>query len=634
MPSARRGALESSPAPIDRRRQPGANTRDRCPDKLGLPGVFFGFKTKQESQKVPVSDMMNVMFNTISANRRALWPIGTIVLAGLLLSYPLLVWGFPPAPDMAEHIPWFRSFSAQFHSGEWYPRWLRHTNSGLGSPSLFVYAPLPYWLASLFESVLPAMNVANRDIRLLGLFSALLLIVSGLSSYLWVSGFASRRGAVVAAIVYMLLPTTLMDFYYFGNLPTHTAYALMPVALYFAHRIIKGQSWGLPGFSLAVAALALTHLWTTAIFFVVPPAWALFTAKSNIRLSAFFKICIGYGTGFCISAIYLLPFSSHEHTDLSWSRLVSARASYSFERWFLFDSRATVISSLGIVGALCIVAVACASARWFRPGTRTDLRFWLLIVACSVFMMTRLSWPLWHTFPLLQQMIFPVCRPVLLSLAATALCGIGTSAFEKIAPVHYRRILWASVALGVIFLVPVIRLSWTWQDRLNAMLPDLNGDYDAFTQLWVSAAVPGLMTGPEVARLAMDQPLITIPNGGRAKILSWQPRRIELVSESAVPAQITLRQFYYRDWNATLQPGSRQLQVQPSTPAGLIQVEVPSGTNTVLLVLQPRSAETTGTITSFVALCFCAVLVLLELRSTSIRSSAEFRRHSVLAEKP
>ena len=40
----------------------------------------------------------------------------------------------------------------QLWSGELYPRWLLGMNSGFGSPTFFVYGPLPYYAAAFSGS--------------------------------------------------------------------------------------------------------------------------------------------------------------------------------------------------------------------------------------------------------------------------------------------------------------------------------------------------------------------------------------------------------------------------------------------------------------------------------------------------
>ena len=76
-----------------------------------------------------------------------------LLIFGVLLTIVVIIDGFPRAGyDSVIFAKWYRSFAFEFHLGDLYPRWLRQMNAGLGSPVLFFYPPIAYWLTAPFEA--------------------------------------------------------------------------------------------------------------------------------------------------------------------------------------------------------------------------------------------------------------------------------------------------------------------------------------------------------------------------------------------------------------------------------------------------------------------------------------------------
>src|SRR5690349_15300276 len=106
--------------------------------------------------------------NPFSLNIRNFWFIGA---AAVVLAFPMLVYGpMSQGHDTDEHLNFTRYFGEQFWGGEWYPRWLMGMNHGLGSPTFFVYPPLPSYVCALLE---PVAKVGHFNAFNMGEFLAL-----------------------------------------------------------------------------------------------------------------------------------------------------------------------------------------------------------------------------------------------------------------------------------------------------------------------------------------------------------------------------------------------------------------------------------------------------------------------------
>ena len=160
---------------------------------------------------------------SFALNIRSLAVLGA---AAVVLALPMLIYGpMLHGYDTREHLSYSRHFSGQFWAGEWYPRWLIGIHHGLGSPSLFVYPPLPTYVDALLE---PVARLFHYYAFRMGEYLA--LFVSGICAFLWLSTMAKKRIALVGAVLYMLLPYHLaLDYYRKSALAECWALAWVPL---------------------------------------------------------------------------------------------------------------------------------------------------------------------------------------------------------------------------------------------------------------------------------------------------------------------------------------------------------------------------------------------------------------------
>src|SRR5689334_18798391 len=108
-------------------------------------------------------------------------PLCVVVLAALLLGFPLLLFGFPPTTiDGAIHIRWVHHAAMQFWDGCLYPRYFPDLNHNFGSPAFFYYPPLSTFTAVLLWPFAPLQERASYA---LGWSAALGLVLSG--TFMW-----------------------------------------------------------------------------------------------------------------------------------------------------------------------------------------------------------------------------------------------------------------------------------------------------------------------------------------------------------------------------------------------------------------------------------------------------------------
>ncbi|UAK23423.1 glycosyltransferase family protein [Sphingomonas nostoxanthinifaciens] len=308
----------------------------------------------------------------------------------LLLTVALLLPAFL-APAMTHDSFWIdRTWSEQFtmllRSGNPYPRWLPWSYGGLGAPVFYYYAPLSFHLAGLIGLT----GIATYPALLLAFGCA--WFGSGLAMHAWLKDRAAAP--LAGALLYMVLPYHVIDFYGRGALAEFCAFAIIPlVAIGICHAADRGRSWPL---AIAYTALIMTHLPTAVIASVLLVApLALWSAQGDIR--RLLPVATGLATGLAGAAIYLVPALTLQHhvalgslwdvpflQPANWSLLHPARWT-STSYVLLFDGLALATAATALLlsgrrpGFWTIWTVAIAAiAAGLLPG------FWSLPVLKAV----------------------------------------------------------------------------------------------------------------------------------------------------------------------------------------------------------------------------------------------------------
>lgn len=194
------------------------------------------------------------------------------------------------------NLVWGKQFSALIANGELYPRWLPQSHDGLGAPVFYFYPPLAFYAMSGF--VLAGVPLYWAMIATFAAAS----FASGWAMHAWLRPIALWPRA--GAILYMLAPYHLMDFYKRGALAEFVAFAWLPLIALGMRRAAADGRFGL--LAASYAALILTHLPSSVlvtILFVIP--YALMLLKESRQ--HFVPLAAGGVTGLMLAGIYLVP---------------------------------------------------------------------------------------------------------------------------------------------------------------------------------------------------------------------------------------------------------------------------------------------------------------------------------------
>jgi len=546
-------------------------------------------------------------------NRLFIW--AAIAIAGVILTLPTLYYGFPSYNhDGWVHALWYSNFASQLWAGELYPRWLLELNRGLGSPALFFYQPAPYYATSLFK---PLFLDDPHGLRQLGVSASLAFIASGWFAYLWLCRIVPRSPALIASIVYLVMPYHLaIDLYLRGAFAEVWAFAWLPLILFFAHRLRSGERFSIVGLAVSYALLIVSHLPTALIFSPVPILYMIVQADRGNRIRAAAGAVAALALGVGLAAIYLLPaLTMREYVSMQ----EMSKPEIYFENWFVMTS----LLGRGLPAYLSwlVISMVCAAGcAYFAAGensndiVRRERAFWAAVAVGAVAMMTPLSKPVWKLLPILQNVQFPYRFNTILCVASAALIAFAMASAKQTMSLRSAA-LRLVIALPVTLWVLIYPLS-VWREykthpvtRANQReLIENNQDAPEYKPRWAERdAFYRLMF--ELGQAKQFDKVSVIEGNADVRVERWAPRSIVLRVNGATGATLRVKQLYFPGWRARVEGGG-DLEARPATPAGLLDVVTPEGDQQVKIELTPGRAERWGQYVSAISLLIALALII------------------------
>jgi hypothetical protein len=505
-------------------------------------------------------------------------------------------------------------------------------NSGLGSPTFFFYAPIPYFVTSLIYPLVPNDPFGWLPV---GLCASVASLASGLAAYAWLRHSCRPAPAFIAAALYIILPYHLATDHFlrfaFGE---YWAFVWMPLVLLFTRRVTDGRRYAVAGLAVSYALLIMTHLPTTLVFSLVPCGLALASALVNARpVATLGRFTLGMALGIGIAAVYLLPAMTTQD-NASLSVMTDGNGMYSNHFLFSTPERLSVFSdtfyeyavafarsmqtTLLTTTAIAACGVALAFLDTKESRRREDI-FWLLTATVALFMMSAASKPIWQWVPLLQKIQFPWRIGTVLTVAATALVAHGIDALRK--PVRWWSVSLLAALFGIVGYVGLETAKSAYWNVARGPAGPLERrqviDYGEYRPRQVPRHV---FTVDRMRNMGENLPAASVVSGdGTVVVEEWRPRRITLTVEAATDVLIDIKQLYYAGWVAKLRDGSQSFDVSPSTDAGLVSFGAPRGNYRVILTLDRGLEERAGQIVSVLSI---GILVFWSLRRHASRQPA------------
>lgn len=294
--------------------------------------------------------------------------IAALVLVSALLMIPALLTTPMVHDSWWIDIVWADQFTNALRHGQLYPRWLPESFEGLGAPVFYFYPPGAFYLVSLFGlaglSAYPALLAAFFTVSTGG----------AIATWQWLRGWTRRP--LAGAMVALLAPYHLCDFYRRGAIAEATAAALLPLLAMALRRAGAGRGWGAA--ALAYAAIVMTHLPLALIasLFLIAPwgGWMIWRNRA-----AALPLAAGIGVGLALSAFYLIPALGLQPAISAgqlWGLPGLTADNWSIWRYGHWPDVGIMLVMLLLTGSMIAAALIC-------DGGRRE-RWTLWTIACSL----------------------------------------------------------------------------------------------------------------------------------------------------------------------------------------------------------------------------------------------------------
>jgi hypothetical protein len=540
-----------------------------------------------------------------------------VAAAALLVCWPVLVHGVPDlAHDSVHHAVWTKNFDGQLWAGEWYPRWLTAMNGGLGAPVFFFYPALPSYASSISHPFLAGKDPAGW--LQAGFGCALGFILSGITAYFWLRSLATPAAALFGAVIYLIAPYhTAIDLYNRGAISEFWTFVWMPLVMLSAQGLSERRRLAFPALSCSYALLICSHLGVTMCFSAVPIAAALLLSEPGRRVRTMLTVIAAMALGGGLAAVFAVPAMLSGGTI--HMELVVGDDFADYRKWFLFqrppsplDFKARIlILTLTMVVAAAVLLWLCLRSRP-RLRERAQAVFYFGVGMVSFFFMTQASWLFWRLIPPLRALSFPYRFNTVLTPAVAALAAL---AFADIRRRRGRP--W--LVLAALALVWIGADAWSASAAFSAWrrVPEERTRPDRLQHehmFWPKTSRPELRAAGRLEEFLAAHParsleLRSAASGqaiGKATVADWQPRRIELNVDAPEKASLTIGHFYYPGWRGRIGGAGRTIAAGPTSPDGLILMEVPRGRYNLVVELARQGPERAG-----IAISLCSLAIVL-----------------------
>lgn len=438
------------------------------------------------------------------------------------------------------------------------PRWADYLNHGYGYPLFLFTYPLPYYAGFLLRVLGFSLISSIKAVFVLSTF------VSVLAMYFWAKRYWGEFGAVVSAVLYIMVPYRLVDFYFRGSIGEIVSMAVFPLVLWSLDNFIYKEYKNSSISAFFFALLILSHN-ASALFFTFFLVFYLIF-KSNLKFTKIINLVRPFIQGLLLSAFFWLPaFFERKYVYLGHFSLA--------DKFLHFADIADLITYkdngikpslyLGIVHLIVFFLtffMLTVKLKKKKLSLKPLLVLNLLTVFFLIFLLFPFSSFLWK-FPFLKSVDFPWRVLVLVSFCLSFLSG------SLVLLPKGRWIGIFLIIMSFIFYYPLVKTQkQIFKDDSYYETNDATTtSVDELMPIWV-------------LKKPKDRPLYKIETKGKAEVsnLFYDSSKVEfLVNVFADKAEIWVNTLYFPGWKFWI--NGQEIAIYPVEKTGVIGFNLPKG---------------------------------------------------------
>jgi hypothetical protein len=438
----------------------------------------------------------------------------------------------------------------------------------------------------------------------------------------------------IAALFFALAPYLIVDVFVRAAYPELAAIAFVPGVLWSLDSFARtGRLIFVPLFSLLTCLMLLCHLPTCFVFGPVVAVYFYCLPRGpGARFRVMVTVVAGV-LGLGLATFYVLPALGELHLV----RMNALTTQYfDYHRHFVDPSQwvnyawgyggsvegpADQMSfQIGISQWIAVVVAGLAvGAAWTSgriAGTHRELVFWLSVIGCSMFLMTRSSLAVWEAVPPLRYLQFPWRFLMVIAVACGALAAHLLSLLND--PARQACVVIGVVALQFgLFHGHLEPARYIAQDDMNIDSRQWRGDPKARSTAFIEDGyfpiAAARLPDDDVARWSVSR------GQGDVDAVTLRDDRLVLGTTSEQGFQLTVNSHFFPGWKAWLD--GREVAVDVRRGDGYMSVEVPGGTHRVEIAFEDTPTRRAANWTSIAS--GVGYLVLSAACLTSARGRVE-----------
>ena len=470
-----------------------------------------------------------------------------IFVVSVLIISPALFVGIPSgSEDFIHHLQISYAFFDSMSHGTLFPNWVFAENNGYGAVTIRFYPPLIGYTIAIFRYLTGDWQAA--------LFSAFTVwsFIGGLGIYIWSGDLLKTRWqAFAAALIFMIAPYHLAQFYLSFMFGEFVAISIMPFAFFFARRLCeRNRLTDILGFSAATALLILSNLPQMVIAAVCLALYILLYLHKADFISQAARFAAATALALAATAFY-------------WVRMVSERyfinvsqpntdPHYDYRNNFLLstlhiDHKELWFFTLMVMMTAALVLLSLTISRkfkssWNDPGIRNVI----IISGFSFLMMFPISRLIWDHVELLQKVQFPWRFFTILTLGASILIA---HSLDFLTPANYLKkrplilLLAGSLLIYGAFSIKQIMLGAIFYDPQTFNKIRTDAERGEGLPHWLPTWVD--------LKTFKDAPKISV-NGREANVSVWENENREFSVAAGESGRLRVPLIYYPHWKATI----------------------------------------------------------------------------------
>jgi len=385
-----------------------------------------------------------------------------VLILLLLISLPavrsLLQPGGFTSHDLTHHVVRQISMDKLLTEGQFPPRWSGELNNGYGYPVFLFNYPLPALLGEVFHKT--GLGFVDSVKAVLG-FS---MLVSVLGMYLFLNSLlGSKMASFLGAVFYLYAPIRFLNVYVSAAVGSALALAILPFVFWSIVELKKGQKWAQLMGAVSLAGLILAHNVTALIFMpvILVFVWVIGGIRLIREIGGMFLLGLGLSAWFWLPAIFEARYIRFDqiyqgfYKDQFVSLVQLIHSPWGFGLSHPQNPEPGDMSyQLGLIHILVMV-ILVFSLVFRRIRKIREIRviggFSLIFFVLSIFLMLKISLPLWEAIPNLSLVQFPLRFSAIAVFCASITAGLLVKWIPTFVGVTIRGLVFISLLVLVIY---------------------------------------------------------------------------------------------------------------------------------------------------------------------------------------